>query len=386
MNIHEFQGKAILRKYGAATPRGFPCQSPDEAVEVARRLGGKSWMVKAQIHAGGRSKAGGVKLAKSLSEVHRHAADMLDTTLVTPHTGPAGRVVRRLLVEQGAEIRKAFQVKLMVDRRSQRVALSACGQGGTGGTHQVLIDPGTGLKTAEADDIARRLGIPEKAIPEARDFLRNLYRAFDERDASRAEIDPLVLTTDGRVLALDASFRFDPNALFRQPEIAAMRESGDADAGELPDGGCAKFDLAGIPLYGNIGCLVNGRGLAMATLDVIKLYGGTPATFLDVGSRATAAKVAQALKPMLRNPDLQVVLVNVFGGLVRCDVIAHGVIEAARHARPGVPLVVRMQGTHEELGRTLLAQSGLPVIGAISLADAAGKAVVAAASAALRRH
>jgi succinyl-CoA synthetase beta subunit len=391
MNIHEYQGKAVLRKYGADTPRGFPCLTPDEAVEAASRLGGNVWVVKAQIHAGGRGKGGGVKLARSIAEVRAHAEAILGMTLKTHQTGPEGRVVRRLLVEEGADIRKELYLSLVVDRTAQCVALIASSEGGMDieevaahepqKIHTVFIDPGTGLKTVEADDVARRIGIPEKSIPQAREFMQNLYRAFDENDASLAEINPLALTGDGRVIALDAKFSFDPNALFRQPEIVAMRDLDEEDPAEIE---ASKFDLAYIPLDGNIGCLVNGAGLAMATMDVIKLYGGSPANFLDVGGGATTEKVTEAFKLMLRNPELAAILVNIFGGIMKCDVIAQGVIEAARQVKLTVPLVVRMKGTNEDLGKTLLAQSGLPVISAVDMADAAEKVVAAAAHA--KRH
>ena len=385
MNIHEYQGKEVLRKYGVTTPRGFPCFSPDEAVEAATWLGGKVWVVKAQIHAGGRGKGGGVKLARSIAEVRQHAGDILGMSLKTHQTGPEGRLVKRLLIEEGADIRKELYVGMVVDRASQRVALMASSEGGMDieevaahspeKIHKVFIDPGTGLKTAEADDVARRIGIPEKSIPEARAFMQNLYRAFDECDASLAEINPLVLTGDGRVIALDAKFNFDSNALFRQPEIVAMRDLDEEDPAEIE---ASKFDLAYISLDGNIGCLVNGAGLAMATMDVIKLYGGSPANFLDVGGGATTEKVTEAFKLMLRNPSLRAILVNIFGGIMKCDVIAQGVIAAAREVRLAVPLVVRMKGTNEELGKTLLAQSGLPIITADDMADAAEKVVLAA--------
>jgi succinyl-CoA synthetase beta subunit len=386
MNIHEYQGKAVLRKYGVTTPRGFACFSPDEAVEAAHKLGGKVWVVKAQIHAGGRGKGGGVKLAQSMDEVRRHAGDILGMTLKTHQTGPEGRVVKRLLVEEGADIRRELYVGMVVDRATQRVALMASSEGGMDieevaartpeKIHKVFIDPDTGLRVAEADEVARRIGIPAKSVPEARAFLQNLYRAFDECDASLAEINPLVLTGDGRVIALDAKFNFDSNALFRQPEIVAMRDLDEEDPAEIE---ASKFDLAYIALDGDIGCLVNGAGLAMATMDAIKLYGGSPANFLDVGGGATTEKVTEAFKLMLRNPNLRAILVNIFGGIMKCDVIAHGVVEAAREVDLRVPLVVRMKGTNEDLGKTVLAHSGLPIISADDMADAAEQVVAAAA-------
>ncbi|CAN7700973.1 ADP-forming succinate--CoA ligase subunit beta [Variovorax sp. LjRoot84] len=385
MNIHEYQGKEVLRKYGVATPRGFLCMSPEEAVDAATRLGGTRWVVKAQIHAGGRGKGGGVKLARSMAEVRQHAEQILGMRLRTHQTGPEGRLVKRLLIEEGADIAKEFYLGLAVDRDTQRVALMASSEGGMDieevaartpeKIHKVAIDPIAGLTVGQADDAARRIGIPAKSIPEARSFMQNLYRAFDECDASLAEINPLVLTGDGRVIALDAKFDFDPNALFRHPEIVALRDLDEEDPAEVE---ASTFDLSYIPLDGNIGCLVNGAGLAMATMDVIKLYGGSPANFLDVGGGATAGKVTEAFKLMLRNPKLAAILVNVFGGIMKCDLIAQGVIAAAREVRLQVPLVVRMKGTNEKLGRIILAQSGLPIISADDMADAAERVVAAA--------
>ncbi|HXE21978.1 MAG TPA: ADP-forming succinate--CoA ligase subunit beta [Rhodoferax sp.] len=385
MNIHEYQGKEVLRKYGVTTPRGVPCFSVDEAVQAAARLGGSAWVVKAQIHAGGRGKGGGVKVARSIDEVRDYASRILGMTLVTHQTGPEGRVVKRLLIEEGADIKKELYVGMVVDRGSQRVALMASSEGGMDieevashtpeKIHKVFIDPVTGLKDAEADDIARKIGMPERSLPQARTFLQGLYRAFDECDASLAEINPLVLTGDDRVIALDAKFNFDSNALYRQPEIVAMRDLDEEDPAEIQ---ASKFDLTYISLDGNIGCLVNGAGLAMATMDAIKLYGGSPANFLDVGGGATTEKVTEAFKLMLRNPKLQAILVNIFGGIMRCDVIATGVVEAARQVNLTVPLVVRMKGTNEELGKKILADSGLPIIAANNMAEAAEKAVNAA--------
>jgi succinyl-CoA synthetase beta subunit len=385
MNIHEYQGKEVLRKYGVATPRGFLCMSPEEAVDAATRLGGARWVVKAQIHAGGRGKGGGVKLARSMADVRRHAGEILGMRLRTHQTGPEGRLVKRLLIEEGVDIAKEFYLGLAVDRDTQRVALMASSEGGMdieevaartpGKIHKVDIDPIAGLTVGQADDAARRIGIPAKSIPEARSFMQNLYRAFDEGDASLAEINPLVLTGDGRVLALDAKFDFDPNALFRHPEIVAMRDLDEEDPAEIE---ASKFDLSYIPLDGNIGCLVNGAGLAMATMDVIKLYDGSPANFLDVGGGATAEKVTEAFKLMLRNPKLEAILVNIFGGIMKCDVIAQGVVAAAREVRLQVPLVVRMKGTRERQGKAILAQSGLPIISADDMADAAERVVAAA--------
>ena len=385
MNIHEYQGKEILRKYGVTTPKGFPCFSVDEAVQAAEKLGGKVWVVKAQIHAGGRGKGGGVKVAKSLDEVRKYANDILGMTLVTHQTGPEGRLVKRLLIEEGADIKKELYVGMVVDRGSQRVALMASSEGGMDiehvaehtpeKIHKVFIDPVKGLLDSEADDIARKIGVPEGSIGQARAFMQGLYKAFDETDASLAEINPLIVTGDDRIVALDAKFNFDSNAMYRHPEIQEMRDLDEEDPAEIE---ASKFDLTYISLDGNIGCLVNGAGLAMATMDVIKLYGGSPANFLDVGGGATTEKVTEAFKIMLKNPDIKAILVNIFGGIMKCDVIAQGVIAAAKQVDLTVPLVVRMAGTNEELGKKILAESGLPIITANNMAEAAEKVVKAA--------
>jgi succinyl-CoA synthetase beta subunit len=386
MNVHEYQGKEILRKYGVATPQGVPCFSVAEADAAARRLGGKVWVVKAQIHAGGRGKGGGVKVAKSFEEVHDYASKILGMTLVTHQTGPEGRIVKRLLVEEGADIRKELYVGMVVDRATQRVTLMASSEGGMEieevasrspeRIHKVAIDPVLGLTDVQADDVARKIGVPEASLAQARNFMHGLYRAFDECDASLAEINPLILTGDGKVLALDAKLNFDSNALFRHPEIVAMRDLDEEDPAEIE---ASKFDLSYISLNGNIGCLVNGAGLAMATMDTIKLFGAEPANFLDVGGGATTQKVTEAFKLMLKNPKVKGILVNIFGGIMRCDTIAEGVIAAAREVQLGVPLVVRMKGTNEELGRKMLEESGLPIISADNMADAAQKIVAAVA-------
>jgi succinyl-CoA synthetase beta subunit len=386
MNVHEYQGKEILRKFGVATPRGVPCFSVPEADAAARALGGKVWVVKAQIHAGGRGKGGGVKVAKSLEEVHEYASKILGMTLVTHQTGREGRLVRRLLIEEGADIRKELYVGMVVDRAAQRVTLMASSEGGMEieevaahspeKIHRAAIDPAAGLTDAQAEDIAGKIGVPPASIAQARQFMQGLYRAFYECDASLAEINPLVLTGDGKVLALDAKLNFDDNALFRHPEILALRDLDEEDPAELE---ASKFELSYISLGGNIGCLVNGAGLAMATMDAIKLFGAEPANFLDVGGGATTQKVTEAFKLMLKNPAVKGILVNIFGGIMRCDTIAEGVIAAAREVKLGVPLVVRMKGTNEELGRKLLAESGLPIISADNMADAAKKIVSAVA-------
>ena len=384
MNIHEYQGKEILRKYGVETPRGVPCFTVAEAVKAAEALGGKVWVVKAQIHAGGRGKGGGVKVAKSLDEVRDYATKILGMTLVTHQTGPEGRVVKRLLIEEGADIKKELYVGMVVDRGTQRVCLMASSEGGMDieevaahtpeKIHKVFIDPIAGLKDAEADDVARKIGVPGPAIPQARRFLQGLYKAFDECDCSLAEINPLIVTGDGKVLALDAKMNFDSNALFRHPDIVAMRDLNEEDPSEIE---ASKFDLSYISLDGNIGCLVNGAGLAMATMDTIKLYGASPANFLDVGGGATAEKVTEGFKIMLKNPKVKGILVNIFGGIMRCDTIAAGVITAVKEVNLSVPLVVRMKGTNDDLGRQMLKDSALPIISADNMADAAQKIVAA---------
>jgi succinyl-CoA synthetase beta subunit len=385
MKIHEYQAKEILRKYGVATPRGMACFTVDEAVAAANKLGGKVWVVKAQIHAGGRGKGGGVKLAKSVDEVRQHAGSILGMQLKTHQTGPEGQKVRRLLIEEGADIRKELYVGMVIDRGTQRVALMASSEGGMDieevaaktpeKIHKVFVDPAGGLQDADADDTARKIGIPEASLAQARSVLQGLYRAFWETDASLAEINPLILTGDGRVVALDAKFNFDSNALFRHPDIVAMRDLDEEDPAEVE---ASKYDLSYIQLDGNIGCLVNGAGLAMATMDVIKLYGGNPANFLDVGGGATAEKVTEAFKIMLRNPGLKAILVNIFGGIMKCDTIAEGVVAASRAVSLKVPLVVRMKGTNEDLGKKILAESGLPIITANNMAEAAERVVAAA--------
>jgi succinyl-CoA synthetase beta subunit len=385
MKIHEYQAKEILRKYGVATPRGIACFSVEEAVAAAAKLGGKVWVVKAQIHAGGRGKGGGVKLARSPDEVRQHASQVLGMQLRTPQTGPEGQKVRRLLIEEGADIRKELYVGMVVDRGSQRVVLMGSSEGGMDieevaahtpeKIHKVSIDPFAGLTDSQAEDIARKIGIPEKAVAQGRDLLKGLYRAFDETDASLAEVNPLIVTGDERVLALDAKINFDDNALFRHPDIAAMRDLDEEDPAEIE---ASKYDLSYISLDGDIGCLVNGAGLAMATMDIIKLYGGSPANFLDVGGGASTEKVTEAFKIMLRNPELKAILVNIFGGIMKCDVIAQGVVTAAREVSLKVPLVVRLEGTNVDLGKKILAESGLPIISASNMADAAEKVVAAA--------
>ncbi len=392
MKIHEYQGKEILRKFGVRTPRGIPVFSVDEAVKAAQELGGKVWVVKAQIHAGGRGMGGGVKVAKSIDEVRTFATQILGMQLVTHQTGAEGQKVRRLLVEEGADIKQELYLGMVVDRVTQKVTLMASSEGGMDieevaahtpeKIHKVFIDPDTRLTDTDADSIAAKIGVPAGSIAQARVILQGLYNAFWDTDASLAEINPLIVTGSGDVIALDAKFNFDSNALFRHPEIVAYRDLDEEDPAEIE---ASKFDLSYISLDGNIGCLVNGAGLAMATMDVIKLYGGSPANFLDVGGGATAEKVTEAFKIMLKNPGLQAILVNIFGGIMRCDTIANGVITAAREVKLAVPLVVRMKGTNEDLGKKILAESGLPIISANNMAEAAERVVTAAAAHAAKK-
>ena len=374
-----------MRQYGVVTPRGIPCFSVDEAEAAAKTLGGSVWVVKAQIHAGGRGKGGGVKVAKSMADVKSYASSILGMQLKTHQTGPEGQKVRRLLVEEGADIKKELYVGLVVDRGTQRVVLMVSSEGGMDieevaahtpeKIHKVAIDPILGLTDADADDMAQKIGVPAVSVPQARAMLQGLYKAFDATDASLAEINPLILTGDGRVIALDAKIDFDGNALFRHPELVVLRDVEEEDPAEVE---ASKHDLNYIQLEGNIGCLVNGAGLAMASMDIIKLYGGSPANFLDVGGSATAEKVTEAFKIMLRNPELKAILVNIFGGIMKCDVIAHGIVAAARQVSLSVPLVVRLEGTNVDLGKKILADSGLPIISGNNMADAAQKVVAAA--------
>jgi len=382
MKIHEYQGKEIFRKYGLPTPRGFAAFSVDEAVDAAKKLGGKVWVVKAQIHAGGRGKGGGVKLAKSVEEVRKLASSILGMQLKTHQTGPEGQKVRRLLVEEGADIKKELYVGMVVDRGTQKVVLMASSEGGMDieevaaktpqKIHKVFIDPVQGLSDADADEVALAIGIPQASVPQGRAIFKGLYKCFDETDASLAEINPLILTGDGRVVALDAKLNFDDNALFRHPDIVAMRDLDEEDPFEIE---ASKYELNYISLDGNIACMVNGAGLAMATMDTIKLFGGSPANFLDVGGSATAERVTAAFKIMLSNKKVKAILVNIFGGIMKCDTIAAGVVAAAREVKLSVPLVVRMKGTNEDLGKKILKDSGLPIISADNMADAAKKVV-----------
>ena len=386
MKIHEYQGKEILSRFGVPVPRGIPAFSVDEAVAAAEKLGGPVWVVKAQIHAGGRGKGGGVKVAKSIDDVRRLASEILGMQLKTHQTGPAGQKVNRLYIEDGADIQKEYYVSVVTDRGTQKIAFIASSEGGMDieevahSTPEkiitVFVDPLTGLTDAVAKQIADDIGMPADSTAQAVDIFKKLYQCYMETDASLVEINPLNRDGKGNVIALDAKFNFDPNALFRHPEIVAYRDLDEEDPAEVE---ASKFDLAYIQLDGNIGCLVNGAGLAMSTMDTIKLFGGDPANFLDVGGGATAEKVTEAFKIMLKNPDVKGILVNIFGGIMKCDTIADGVITACKAVNLSVPLVVRMKGTNEELGKKMLADSGLPIIPADSMAEAATKIVAAVA-------
>jgi succinyl-CoA synthetase beta subunit len=384
MKIHEYQGKEILRNFGIPVPRGIPAFTVQEAVEAAQKLGGPVWVVKAQIHAGGRGKGGGVKLARSIDDVRKIAGEILGMQLITHQTGPEGQKVRRLLIEDGADIKKEYYVSAVTDRASQRVAFIVSSEGGMDieeVAHSTpekiiteIIDPATGMTDAQAKMLANSIGVPEGSTAQCMDILQKLYKVYMDTDASLVEINPLILEGNGGVKAIDAKFNFDANALFRHPEIVAYRDLDEEDPAEVE---ASKFDLAYISLDGNIGCLVNGAGLAMATMDTIKLFGGEPANFLDVGGGATAEKVTEAFKIMVKNPKVKGILVNIFGGIMKCDTIASGVITACKAVNLSVPLVVRMKGTNDELGKKMLAESGLPIISADTMAEAA-TAIVAA--------
>jgi succinyl-CoA synthetase beta subunit len=384
MKIHEYQGKELLKKFGVVVPRGVFCQSAEEAVKAAESLGGKVWVVKAQIHAGGRGKGGGVKVAKSLDEVRQYAQQILGMQLVTHQTGPEGQKVRRLLIEEGADIRKEYYVAALTDRATQKVALMASSEGGMDIEEvahstpekilKAFVDPAIGLTDEQATELATGIGVPAASVGKAVAAFKGLYACYMETDASLAEINPLILEGNGDIKALDAKFNFDSNALYRHPEIVAYRDLDEEDPDEIE---ASKFDLTYIALDGNIGCLVNGAGLAMATMDTIKLFGAEPANFLDVGGGATTEKVTEAFKIMLKNSKVKGILVNIFGGIMRCDTIANGVIAAARETHLSVPLVVRMKGTNDELGKQILMDSGLPIITADSMAEAATKIVAA---------
>lgn len=384
MKIHEYQGKEILAKFGVPVPRGIPAYTVQEAVEAAQKLGGPVWVVKAQIHAGGRGKGGGVKVAKTIEDVKRIAGEILGMQLITHQTGPEGQKVRRLYIEDGADINKEYYISAVTDRATQKIAFIASSEGGMDieeVAHSspekiitVFADPEKGLTDEQAKEISDGIGMPADSTAQTVDILKKLYTCYMETDASLVEINPLNRDSKGNVLALDAKFNFDPNALFRHPELVALRDLDEEDAAEVE---ASKFDLAYISLDGNIGCLVNGAGLAMATMDTIKLFGGEPANFLDVGGGATPEKVTEAFKIMLKNKNVEAILVNIFGGIMKCDTIATGVIAACKAVNLQVPLVVRMKGTNEVEGKKLLADSGLPIISADTMADAAQKVVAA---------
>ena len=384
MNIHEYQAKEILRKNGVAVLDGRVATTPDEAEDAAQELGGGLCVVKAQIHAGGRGKAGGVKLAKTPQEARAHATALLGSTLVTHQTGPEGKEVQKVFVEQGCDIDQEFYLGMVIDRATSRVTVMASSEGGVEieevaarAPEKILratIDPAVGFGDFQGRQLAYGLGLPKASVNKAVSFMRGLYRAFSESDASMAEINPLVLTKSGDLVALDAKMGFDDNALFRHADIREMRDVTEENEKEVA---ASKFDLNYIALDGNIGCMVNGAGLAMATMDIIKHYGAEPANFLDVGGGATTEKVTEAFKIILSDENVKGVLVNIFGGIMRCDVVANGVVEAAKQVNLSVPLVVRLEGTNVELGKTILAESGLDIIPADDLADGAKKIVEA---------
>jgi succinyl-CoA synthetase beta subunit len=384
MKIHEYQGKDILRQFGVPVPRGIAAFTVQEAVEAAQKLGGPVWVVKAQIHAGGRGKGGGVKLARSVDEVKALAGQILGMQLITHQTGPEGQKVRRLYIEEGADILKEYYLSVVTDRGTQKVAFIASSEGGMDIEEvahstpekivKVFVDPLVGLTAAQAEEIAQGVGMPQASQAQFIDVCQKLYQCYMDTDASLVEINPLNRDSKGNIIALDAKFNFDANALYRHPEIVAFRDLDEEDPAEVE---ASKFDLAYISLDGNIGCLVNGAGLAMATMDTIKLFGAEPANFLDVGGGATPEKVTEAFKIMLKNDKVKAILVNIFGGIMKCDTIATGVITACRAVNLSVPLVVRMKGTNEELGKKMLAESGLPIISADTMAEAAQKVVAA---------
>jgi len=381
MNIHEYQGKEVLKRYGVKVPEGKVAFTVDEAVAAAQQLGLPA-VVKAQIHAGGRGKAGGVKVAKTMDEVKSYASEILGKVLITHQTGPEGKEVKRLLIEQGCDIRKEYYVGVVVDRGTGRVVMMASEEGGTEIEEvaaktpekiiKEVIDPAVGLQPFQARKLAYGINIPNELVNKAVSFMIGLYEAFADNDCSIAEINPLVVTGDGEVMALDAKLNFDSNALFRHKDILEMRDLDEEDEKEIQ---ASKFDLSYIALDGNIGCMVNGAGLAMATMDIIKYYGGEPANFLDVGGGATTEKVTEAFKIILSDLNVKGIFVNIFGGIMRCDVIANGVVEAAKQIGLDRPLVVRLEGTNVDLGKQILQESGLNIVAADSMADGAQKIV-----------
>ncbi|MFJ7680993.1 ADP-forming succinate--CoA ligase subunit beta [Peribacillus butanolivorans] len=382
MNIHEYQGKEILRQYGVSVPNGRVAFTVDEAVEAAKELGTEVVVVKAQIHAGGRGKAGGVKVAKNLDEARTYAEEILGKTLVTHQTGPSGKEVKRLLIEEGCDITKEYYIGLVLDRATNSVVLMASEEGGTEieevaektpeKIFKEVIDPVVGLTGFQARRIAFNINIPASLINKASKLMVNLYTAFVEKDCSIAEINPLVVTGDGNVMALDAKLNFDDNAIYRHKDIAEYRDLDEEDAKEIE---ASKHGLSYISLDGNIGCMVNGAGLAMATMDIIKHYMGDPANFLDVGGGATEEKVKEAFKIILSDQKVKGIFVNIFGGIMKCDIIATGVVAAAKELGLDVPLVVRLEGTNVDLGKKILKESGLNITAAESMADGAQKIV-----------
>ncbi|MCB0422010.1 MAG: ADP-forming succinate--CoA ligase subunit beta [Bdellovibrionales bacterium] len=385
MNIHEYQAKELLRKFGTVTLKGQVATTPDEAVKAAEALGGSVWVVKAQIHAGGRGKGGGVKVAKSLDEVRNYANQILGMTLVTHQTGPEGKEVQKVLIEQGCDIKKEYYVAVLLDRGTGRVTMMASSEGGMDieevaektpeKIHRVIIDPVTGLMPFQARQLAFKIGMSGKVVGKAVKSFISLYNAFETSDCSMAEINPLVETGEGEIITLDAKLNFDSNSLYRHPDIVEYRDFSEEDPAEVE---ASKYDLAFIKLDGNIGCMVNGAGLAMATLDIINLHGGSPANFLDVGGGADKEKVTAAFKIILKDPNVKAILINIFGGIMKCDVIAEGVIAAAKEVELKLPLIVRLEGTNVDLGKKLLEESGLNITPAADLSDAAQKAVSAA--------
>ncbi|MDB4826426.1 ADP-forming succinate--CoA ligase subunit beta [Gammaproteobacteria bacterium] len=385
MKVHEYQAKTILRDRGVSVPRGVACFSVDDALNAAQELGGDCWVVKAQIHAGGRGKGGGVKVVGSIEEVKKVANQLLGMRLVTHQTNADGQEVKRLLVEEGVGIDRELYLGLVIDRATQKVVIMASAEGGTeieevaattpDKIFKLFVDPGQGIDDADVSALLERVGLAGDHVEQGVLFVKALYMAFWDTDASLAEINPLVVTTNDKIIALDAKFNFDDNALFRHPDVVAMRDTDEEDPAELE---ASAVGLNYISLDGNIGCLVNGAGLAMATMDIIKLYGGDPANFLDVGGGATAEQVTEAFKIMLRNPDLKAILVNIFGGIMRCDVVAEGLVQAAGVVKLSIPLVVRLEGTNVEKGREILEKAGLDMVTATTMNDAAQKAVAAA--------
>ncbi|MFD0959466.1 ADP-forming succinate--CoA ligase subunit beta [Paenibacillus chungangensis] len=382
MNIHEYQGKAVLKQYGVVVPEGKVAFTVDEAVEAAKELGTSVVVVKAQIHAGGRGKAGGVKVAKNLDEVRAYASEILGKTLVTHQTGPEGKQVKRLLIEQGCDIKKEYYIGVVLDRATGRVTMMASEEGGTEieevaeatpeKIFKEVIDPAVGMQAFQARKLAYAINIPKELVNKAVKFMIALYTAFVEKDCSIAEINPLVVTGDGNVMALDAKLNFDSNALYRHKDIQELRDLDEEDPKEIE---ASKYDLSYIALDGNIGCMVNGAGLAMATMDIIKYYGGDPANFLDVGGGATKEKVTEAFKIILSDEKVKGIFVNIFGGIMKCDIIADGVVAAAKELGLERPLVVRLEGTNVELGKKILNESGLNIVAADSMSDGAQKIV-----------